>query len=56
MNKKFRILFNVLSIVFLSILCLFYGYRLLYYYKIEHPKNVKAEIKLYEKLVSTQGI
>ena len=56
MSKTFRILFNSLSIVFLSILVVFYGYRLFYYYRIEHPKNGNIEIKLYEKLTSKQGI
>lgn len=56
MSKKFRILFNSLSIAFLSILVVFYGYRLFYYYRIEHPKNANIEIKLYEKLTSKQGI
>lgn len=56
MNKKHRILFNVLSFAFLCILCIFYGYRLIYYYKIEHPENTQTEIKLYEKLISNQGI
>lgn len=56
MSKSKRILFNLLSLFFLSILCVFYGYRLIYYYKIEHPTDIQSEIKLYEKLISNQGI
>ena len=56
MSKKFRILFNLLSFLFLGLLVVFYGYRLIYYYKLEHPSNSNEEIKFYQKLINNKGI
>lgn len=56
MNKKFRLIFNLLSLLFLSTLVVFYGYRLIYFYKLEHTDNTSEPIKFYQKLINNKGI
>ena len=39
MNKrKIALIFIIVSILFIGTLCTIYGYRLVHYYKLEHPK------------------
>lgn len=56
MDKKFRSIFNIASIAFLTILVLFYGYRLFYFYKIENVSSSNKQIKFYERLIHNKGI
>lgn len=53
---KKRIIFNICSIVFLSLLVVFYGYRLFYYYMLEHKTYENKIVSLYEKLIDNKGI
>lgn len=53
---KKRIIFNIFSIIFLSTLVIFYGYRLFYYYMIEHKTYENKIVPLYEKLIDNKGI
>lgn len=45
MNKK-RVaqMFIIISIIFIATLCGIYGYRLVHYYKLEHPKEAQERI------------
>ncbi|MBR1376583.1 MAG: hypothetical protein IJ565_02095 [Bacilli bacterium] len=54
--KKSRLIFNILSILFISSLIIIYGYRLIHYYRLEHPKYTEKETKLYEVLFNNKGI
>lgn len=56
MCKKRRILFNLFSFIFLSILVIFYGYRLFYFYKLEHVTNTGGPVKFSELLINNAGI
>lgn len=44
--KNKQNIFVLLSILFLGILVIFYGRRLVYYYKLEHPKATKSHAVL----------
>lgn len=56
MKKGYRILFNFFSILFLSSLVIFYGYRLGYYYILEHQDYENKQVHFYEKLINSKGI
>lgn len=56
MKKSCRILFNFFSILFLLSLVIFYGYRLFYYYILEHQDYENKPVHLYEKLINSKGI
>lgn len=53
---KKRIIFNIFSIIFLLTLVIFYGYRLFYYYMLEHKTYENKTVYLYEKLIDNKGI
>lgn len=54
--KAYRKIINISSIVFLLTLVIFYGYRLIYYYKLEHQPNGNIPVPLYQKLINNKGI
>lgn len=54
--KTYRRIINISSIVFLLTLVIFYGYRLIYYYKLEHQTNNNIPIPIYQKLINNKGI
>lgn len=54
--KVYRKIINVASIIFLLLLVLFYGYRLVYYYKLEHQPNTNAPIPFHQRLINNKGI
>ncbi len=56
MKKNYRIIFNISSVLFLSFLVMFYGYRLFYYYCLEHKNYENSTINLYQKLIDNKGI
>lgn len=56
MKKKSRLIFNAISIIFLLTLVVFYGYRLIHYYTLEHKTYENKEVHLYEKLIDSKGI
>lgn len=54
MNKKrVSIIFIIISIVFLLTLIGIYGYRLIHYYRLEHPKKVVEETKNLSQTITT---
>ena len=53
---KKRTIFNICSIIFLVSLVFFYGYRLVYYYILEHKTYDNKIVYLYEKLIDSRGI
>ena len=54
--KKGRLIFNILSILFITSLFIIYGYRLVHYYRLEHKVYVDAETKLIDVLMDNKGI
>lgn len=56
MCKKRRILFNLFSFLFLITLVVFYGYRLFYFYKLEHTASTDGPVKFSELLINNAGI
>ena len=54
--KKGRIIFNTLSIIFISSLFIIYGYRLIHFYKLEHKVYEASEAKLVDVLMDNKGI
>lgn len=54
--KKGRLIFNILSILFILSMFIIYGYRLVHFYKIEHMVYENSESKLYEVLINNKGI
>lgn len=51
-----RIIFNILSILFICSLIGIYSYRLIHFYKLEHMVYENSESKLYEVLINNKGI
>ena len=54
--KKGRIIFNTLSIIFISSLFIIYGYRLIHYYRLEHKVYDTSETKIIDVLLNNKGI
>ncbi|MEG2322379.1 MAG: hypothetical protein RSB71_02705 [Bacilli bacterium] len=52
MSKKNKI-FVIVSSIIIILLLIFFSYRLIHFYKIEHPKGISSnDISLYDKLLS----
>ncbi len=56
MKRNYRLIFNAFSIIFLSTLVIFYGYRLIHFYILEHKTYEDKIIPFYEKLIDSKGI
>ena len=56
MKSKYRLIFNICSILFLSSLVIFYGYRLIHFYILEHKTYTDEAVPFYEKLIDSKGI
>lgn len=54
--KKGRIIFNVLSIIFILSLFIIYGYRLVHFYRLEHRVYEANEAILIDVLMDSKGI
>lgn len=54
--KTYRKIINISSIIFLLALIIFYGYRLVYYYKLEHQPYSDVPVPIYQKLINSKGI
>ncbi len=56
MKSKYHTIFNICSIIFLSSLVIFYGYRLIHFYILEHKTYTNEIVPFYEKLIDSKGI
>lgn len=56
MKKCYRVLFNFFSVLFLLTLVIFYGYRLIHFYMLEHKSYENKVVPFYEKLIDTKAI
>lgn len=55
-GTKTSLLFNIFSFLFLGFLTLFYSYRLMHYYILEHKNYQPENTKLTEVLINNKGI
>lgn len=55
-KNKIAKIFVIISILFMITLCGIYGYRLIHYYRLEHPKTKQVKQTLVSKLTDTSNI